>query len=155
MTTEISPDRTAEADIARLTELVAVVQRTQRSEDVEGFLALFAPDAVWVNGAGRRLTGLDEIAEFTREALPGGMAGLSVRYEVANVRFLAADVAVTGVDQEYLTVDGQSFSPRREGRPTYVWARRDGDWRIVQGQNTGVAQADLEGDATFPTETAV
>jgi len=135
-----SPATAASRDADRLTELVAAIQRTQRAEDVDGFLALFATDAVWVNGAGGRLLGIEEIVDFTRKALPGGMAGQSVRYDVTDVRFPAPDVAITSVDQEYLTADGQSFSPRREGRPTYVWARRDGDWRIVHGQNTGVIQ---------------
>ncbi|QEW04187.1 SgcJ/EcaC family oxidoreductase [Microbacterium lushaniae] len=142
-----SPAATAPTDTDRLTELVAAIQRTQRSEDVDGFLDLFAPDAVWVNGAGQRLVGLEEIAAFTRNALPGGMAGQSVRYDVTDVRFPAPDVAITSVDQEYLSADEESFSPRIEGRPTYVWARRDGDWRIVHGQNTGVIPPDDEASA--------
>ena len=152
MTSDTTP--TSAADTARLTELVAVVQRTQRTEDVDGFLDLFAPDAVWVNGAGHRLVGLDEIAAFTRRSLPGGMTGQSVRYDVANVRFLASEVAITSVDQEYLTADGQSLEPRREGKPTYVWARRDGDWRIVQGQNTIVVQPETQFDQAASDEDA-
>jgi uncharacterized protein (TIGR02246 family) len=140
------------ADTERLTELVAVVQRTQRAEDVDGFLALFAADAVWVNGAGRRLVGLDAIAAFTRSSLPGGMAGHSVRYDLAHVHFLAPDVAITSVDQEYLTADGKSWSPPREGKPTYVWVRGDGDWRIVQGQNTIVVQPEPEFDGNASDE---
>ena len=57
----------------------------QQQEDVDGFLALFAPTAVWVDGAGRRLIGLDEIGAFTRSVLPGAMAGISVTYEVEHV----------------------------------------------------------------------
>lgn len=110
MTTEHSPTA-ANADTARLIDLVATVQRTQRAEDVDGFLALFAQGAVWVNGAGRRLVGLEEIA-------------------------------ITSIDQEYLTVDERALSPRRQGKPTYIWARIDGDWRIVQRQNTIVVQPD-------------
>ena len=152
MTTDTTSDRAA--DTARLTELVGVVQRTQRAEDVDGFLALFAPDAVWVNGAGHRLVGLDAIAAFTRSSLPGGMAGQSVRYDLAHVRFLSPDVAITGVDQEYLTADGERWSPRREGKPTYVWVRDDGDWRIVQGQNTIVVQPEPEFDGNVSDEDA-
>lgn len=152
MTSDTSLDRAA--DTARLTELVGVVERTQRAEDVDGFLALFAPDAVWVNGAGHRLVGFEDIAAFTRRSLPGGMAGQSVRYDVAGVRFLAADVAMTSVDQEYLTADGESFLPRRQGKPTYVWVRRDGDWRIVYGQNTIVVQPGPEVDGAVSAEDA-
>ncbi|WP_305092091.1 SgcJ/EcaC family oxidoreductase [Prescottella sp. R16] len=154
MTTENTLPTPTDADTARLRELVAVVQRTQRAEDVDGFLALFAPDAVWVNGAGRRLVGLDEIAAFTRTVLPGAMAEQSVRYDVVDVRFLAPDIAVTSIDQEALTTDEQSFSPRREGKPTYVWARRDGEWRLVQGQNTAVFHPDAEFDGAVSPEDA-
>lgn len=150
MTLEEIPAGGADADSARLTELVAVIQRTQRSEDVEGFLALFTADAVWVTGAGHRLVGLDRISAFTRESLPGGMTGQSVRYDVLEVRFPASDIAVTSVDQEYLTADEQSFSPRRQGKPTYVWVRTDGDWRIVQGQNTVVLQPGSEPRGEHP-----
>lgn len=141
--TETTAPASAETDIVRLIDLVAVVQRSQRTEDANLFLSLFAEDAVWVNGAGRRLSGLDEISTFTRQVLvPGALAGGSVRYDVANVRFLSPDIAVTSVDQEYLTADERPQSPREQGRPTYIWARRDGDWRLVQGQNTGVVQTD-------------
>lgn len=152
MTSDTSPDRAA--DTARLTELVGVVERTQRAEDVDGFLALFAPDAVWVNGAGHRLVGFEDIAAFTRRSLPGGTTGQFVRYDVAGVRFLAADVAMTSVDQEYLTADGESFLPRRQGKPTYVWVRRDGVWRIVYGQNTIVVQPGPEVDGAVSDEDA-
>ena len=124
------------SDTDQLTALVATVERTQRAEDVEGFLALFDPDAVWVTGGGRRLVGREAIAEFTRAVLPGGMNGGSVTYVVDHIAFIADDVAVTGVNQQYTDREG---NPAGEGRPTYVWRRAGGTWRIVVGQNTTVA----------------
>ncbi|MGY1617038.1 SgcJ/EcaC family oxidoreductase [Geodermatophilus sp. SYSU D00691] len=141
-----APDR-SNADVDRLVDLVAVVEDTQRTEDVDGFLALFSPDAVWVTGGGRRLVGLDEIAAFTRRVLPGAMSGASASYTVAEVRFPTPDVAITWVDQEYLDADGRPLSPRSLGRPTYTWRREGGDWRIVAGQNTGVAEDNGGDDA--------
>lgn len=35
------------------------------SKDVEGFLALFRPDALWTTAHGKVLLGLDAIAAFT------------------------------------------------------------------------------------------
>jgi hypothetical protein len=43
-----APDVLVDAVVA----LVAELERTQREEDVDGFLALFAPDAVWARAAG-------------------------------------------------------------------------------------------------------
>ena len=74
-----------------LTALVREVERTQRAEDVAGFLSLFDDDAVWVTGGGKRLIGLDAIREFTQRALPGAFAdGGSVTYEIEHVLFIAA-----------------------------------------------------------------
>jgi uncharacterized protein (TIGR02246 family) len=120
-----------------LTALVHEVERTQRSEDVDGFLALFDDDAVWVTGGGKRLIGIDVIREFTERALPGAFAdGGSVTYDIEHVLFISDDVVLTGVRQQYLAPDG---SPTSAGLPSYVWRRRSGKWHIVVGQNTTVA----------------
>ncbi|MEZ5407057.1 MAG: SgcJ/EcaC family oxidoreductase [Acidimicrobiales bacterium] len=127
-----APNDVVRALLARVTEL----ERSQRDEDVDGFLSLFDPDAVWVTGGGRRLIGLEAIAEFTQNALPGAFAdGGSVDYVVEHVSFLDDDVVMTGVRQQYLDADG---TPTANGLPTYVWRRGAGTWRIVVGQNTTV-----------------
>jgi ketosteroid isomerase-like protein len=40
-----------------LIQRVAELERSQQQEDVDGFLALFDEDAVWVTGGGIRLIG--------------------------------------------------------------------------------------------------
>ena len=132
----VSPEDASPDDVAALAELVAVIQQVQRTEDVDGFLALFDADAVWVNGAGSRLVGLDAIADFTRQVLPGAMVDGSVTYDVDHIRFITPDLALTGVDQEYTDVTGKPLDPRSLGRPTYIWIRSGDTWRIVAGQNT-------------------
>jgi uncharacterized protein (TIGR02246 family) len=134
----ISPPNAPADDVAALIERVAALERTQREEDVEGFLALFDPQAVWVTGGGRRLIGLDTIAAFTREVLPGAMSDGSVSYEVEHILFIAPDVALTGVRQQYVDLEGH---PTASGLPSYVWRRSDGTWRIVAGQNTTAADS--------------
>jgi uncharacterized protein (TIGR02246 family) len=136
VTTSIAPSDAPVADIERLIGLVSEIERTQRTEDVDGFLSLFDADAVWITGGGRRLVGRPAIAAFTRAVLPGAMTGQSVRYEVAHIRFITADVALTSVNQEYLTTDGAALAPRQLGRPTYIWHRKGQDWLIASGQNT-------------------
>ena len=128
----------APADLVEtLTARVAELERTQQQEDVEGFLALFDEDAVWVTGGGRRLVGLPVIAEFTRQVLPGAMTDGSVTYVVDHVLVIADDVVLTGVNQQYVDLAGH---PTGAGLPTYVWRRRHGSWLIVSGQNTGVPE---------------
>jgi uncharacterized protein (TIGR02246 family) len=97
-----SPSDAPADDVEALLRRVAELERTQQHEDVEGFLALFDPTAVWVTGGGVRLIGLDVIAEFTRRVLPGAMSDGSVTYEVEHVAFVQPDVALTGVRQQYL-----------------------------------------------------
>ena len=53
-----TPPSAPAEDLHALIALVAEIERSQQQEDVDGFLALFDPAAVWVNGAGRRLIGL-------------------------------------------------------------------------------------------------
>jgi uncharacterized protein (TIGR02246 family) len=67
------------------------------------------------------------------------MADGSVTYEVEHVLFVAPDVVLTGVNQEYIDLNGAHVSA---GLPSYVWRRRDGVWRIIAGQNTGVPEAE-------------
>ena len=135
-----TPPSAPPEDLRTLIALVAEIERSQQHEDADGFLALFAPSAVWVSGAGRRLIGLDEISAFTRSVLPGAMAGISVTYEVEHVAFVTADVALTGVRQQYLDGDGKPDGGA--GSPSYLWARTGdgGVWRIVAGQNTAVVE---------------
>jgi len=68
------PTDIPQATIDALTARVAQLELAQREEDVEGFLALFDPQAVWVTGGGVRLVGSDAIAEFTRQVLPGAFS---------------------------------------------------------------------------------
>jgi uncharacterized protein (TIGR02246 family) len=133
----LSPPDSSLADVAALTERVTQLQRTQQQEDVEGFLALFDPLAVWVTGGGRRLVGLDVIRHFTETVLPGGMAGGSVTYEVEHFLFISPDIVLTGVRQQYIDLEG---NPTSAGLPSYVWRRTEDGWRIIAGQNT-VAEA--------------
>jgi uncharacterized protein (TIGR02246 family) len=116
---------------------VSDLESSQLEEDVDAFVALFLPQATWVTGGGRRLTGRHKIEDFTRSVLPGAFAQGSVRYEVELVRMLAPDVAVTGVRQTYFDEHGGESS---RGLPTYVCTRVGTEWYLAIGQNTTVLQ---------------
>jgi uncharacterized protein (TIGR02246 family) len=116
----VSPPNSSREAVRALSELVKEVERTQRAEDVEGFLELFDPHAVWVTSGGKRLIGLDIIRDLTHAVLPGAMSDGSVTYEVEHVLVISADVAVTAVRQQYFDLAG---NPTSAGLPTYVWRR--------------------------------
>jgi uncharacterized protein (TIGR02246 family) len=133
----VSPADAHPVVVEVLIDRVAELEQSQRTEDVDGFLALFDSEAVWVTGGGRRLIGLDAISEFTREVLPGWTAdGGSVSYRVEHILFIADDLALTGVVQTYMDSGGAVTG---SGLPSYIWRRDDSVWRIVAGQNTAVA----------------
>ena len=140
-TPTVVPAETPRPTVDTLTARVAELERTQREEDVDGFLALFDRQATWVTGGGQRLVGRAAIAEFTRQVLPGAFAEGSVSYTVEVVEAIAPDVVLTGVRQQYFDSDHR---PTAAGSPTYVWRRTGGDWLIVVGQNTAVDSALLE-----------
>ena len=93
-------------DEASIREKVSELQTAQQRESVDDFVSLFTPEAVWVTAHGKRLTGRDEIHEFTKKVLPGAMRDSTVRYEVAHVSFVRDDVAVVYVRQQPITHDG-------------------------------------------------
>jgi uncharacterized protein (TIGR02246 family) len=131
-------EHTTATETAAVTEVVARLERAQRAEDVDGFVALFRPDAIWTTGHGRRLFGRDEIAAFTRRVLPGAMATSAARYDVEHVLFIRPDVAAVKVRQRTVTPDGEPVPGGPEGSPLYVMAKEDGRWLLTACQNTPV-----------------
>ncbi|MBF6356990.1 SgcJ/EcaC family oxidoreductase [Nocardia higoensis] len=126
-----------DAQLARLREVVATVERVQREEDVDGFVDLFRADAIWTTGHGKRLFGRDAIAAFTAGVLPGSAAHGSATYEIEHVLFLRPDVVAVKVRQRYFTPEGVLDS---EGTPMYVLTEEGGRWLLTANQNTPVRE---------------
>ncbi|WP_066360032.1 SgcJ/EcaC family oxidoreductase [Herbidospora mongoliensis] len=123
-------------DIEEITRIVTTVEHAQRDEQVEEFVALFRHDAIWTTGHGRRLFGRDEIADFTRKVLPGGMTGLSMTFEIEHILFIRPDVAAVKLVQQYRTLEGEPEG--NPGSPMWVMAKEDGRWLLTACQNTEV-----------------
>ncbi|MFD7492364.1 SgcJ/EcaC family oxidoreductase [Streptomyces sp. NPDC059832] len=125
---------TETADIKAIEQVVATVERAQRAKDVEGFLALFHPDALWTTGHGKVLIGFDAIAEFTRTVLPAASWEGEITYEAVHTQFLRPDVVAVKVRQVYHSPEGET-----EGAPLYVMTKQDdGRWLLHACQNTAV-----------------
>jgi uncharacterized protein (TIGR02246 family) len=122
-------------DITEIEKLVATVQHAQQNELPEEFIALFREDAIWTTAHGKRLTGKDEIASFTRQVLPGAMKESLGAYEVAHVVFIRPDVAAVKIRQRQVSPEGE-YLDLPEGSPLYVLSKEDGEWKIAAGQNT-------------------
>lgn len=124
-----------EKELAAIAEVVAAVERAQNGELVDEFVSLFREDAIWTTGHGKRLFGRDAIAAFTRQVLPGAMAGTTATYEVEHVLFIRPDVAAVKVRQVSRTGDEVAV-----GSPMYVMSKEDGRWLLTANQNTPVLE---------------
>ncbi|MCG6500067.1 SgcJ/EcaC family oxidoreductase [Kitasatospora sp. A2-31] len=131
------PGPQTDAEVAAIRHLVAEVEHAQHNELVDRFLSVFRrQDPVWTTGHGKRLSGFEEIAAFTRKVLPGAAAESTAVYDVERVLFLRPDVAAVNVRQQPVRHDGTRIADRPEGRPFYLLVKEDGTWRIGAAQNT-------------------
>lgn len=126
-----------DTEIEAIRHVVAVVEHSQNNELPDEFLELFREDAIWTTGGGKRLFGLDQIAAFTRQVLPGGMKGMSVEFELEHVLFIRPDVAAVKVRQVYRTPEGTDV-----GTPLWVMAKENGRWLLCACQNTAAEAAE-------------
>lgn len=124
------------SETTEIEKLVATVQHAQQNELPEEFIGLFREDAIWTTAHGKRLTGRDEIASFTRQVLPGASKETTATYEVAHVLFIRPDVAAVKIRQRQVKLDGTPLADENEGSPLYILSEEDGQWRIAAGQNT-------------------
>lgn len=127
-----------EPELEAIRQVVATLEHAQQNELSDEFVGLFREDAVWTTAHGKRLTGREEIAAFTRQVLPGAMRHSTATYEVVHVLFIRPDVAAVKVRQRPVTHEGEPLAGEPEGSPLYVMTREDGRWRLVAGQNTVV-----------------
>lgn len=91
---------------------------------------------------GRRLTGRDEISEFTHRVLPGAMRHSTATYQIVHILFIRPDIAVVNVLQQPVTLDRRPIDTQPQGSPVYVLARNHGAWQIAAGQNTRITGGD-------------
>jgi uncharacterized protein (TIGR02246 family) len=130
-----------QADVEAIVRLVADVEHAQQNELPEAFMKLFrTQDPVWTTAHGMRLSGWSEINAFTHKVLPGAMKHSTATYEVVRILFVRPDVAVVNVRQRPVQLDGRPIEDQPEGRPFYVLAKDDGEWKIAAAQNTQVVQ---------------
>lgn len=123
-----------EDDVRRIKELFAELETAFAEQDAATFDARFTADIVFTAVNGTRFTNWDELHAYHRERLTGHADGITTWYEIERVTFPTPDVAVVSFRQPIVVGDH-----RRANVGTWVLVKRDGQWWVSAGQNTGVA----------------
>ena len=122
------------------------------NHDMEAFGNLFSPDADFVNVTGIHMKGRDEIQShhaWSHGAIPesthvpqtepknyGIFKNSTMKFDIADVRFLGNDVALVHVNWQ-LSGDARSSTPR-SGIFLFVLNRGKQGWEIATAQNTEI-----------------
>jgi len=138
-------------DVEDVRNVVAAFATTWNNHDMDAFGKLFAPDADFVNVAGVRWVGRQEIqlrhayahGTIPENSVPGDNPAYygifrhsTLTFVHIDVRFLRKDVALAHVDSE-LVGDARTHNPRRTVL-TFVVTRQNEGWLIAAAQNTEI-----------------
>lgn len=132
------------SDLAAIRRFVQVVENVQWQRNADAFIALFTPDAVWTNPVGRRLTGIDEIARFSRQGTASAPSDVFATYEVEHVTWLGDDAAAVNVRSRAVRADRSPIPGEPDGAKLFVLVRRKGEWWLAAGHNTFVMELAIE-----------
>ena len=96
--------------------------------DAEGVIALLWPD-YYMLGDGQRI-GYEDVVRGSREFM-GGLELFATEWRDLRITPLGSDAAVSSFQfrDSIITKSGQLM--RSQGPTTFVWVRRDGEWRLV------------------------
>ena len=120
------------ADELAVRNLIAALSRTADGEEVEAYLALFAPDAVWALPGGER-RGHDQIRAGSVERRAQGQVGpgTATRHAVTTV-VVAVDGDRAAATSTWMFLVDTSTEPRigRVGTYTDQFVRTNGRWLL-------------------------
>lgn len=117
-------------------QLVQKLADGHRREDVDAYLAIFDPAAVWITSPGECDAAPPLSAHTSDKSSPGCSGDGSVTYHVESVHAVTLQSAVAVVEQTYVDVDGGRRHAAARHAHTHIVAVRGGEWLIVAGQNT-------------------
>lgn len=139
------------ADDAAIRALVGGIAHAWNAHDMQAYARLFAQDADWVNIRGNRWRGADAIRDEHVAVHERFYRRSQVSFSEVTVRMLAPDVAVVHARE---TMRGSDVPARAnispESQMSLVVVRRDGQWKIANGQNTNIATPAPSPPATAP-----
>ncbi|MEU6111541.1 SgcJ/EcaC family oxidoreductase [Streptomyces albidoflavus] len=129
--------QTNEDDVRLIEEIFAGLESAFAEHDAAKFDERFTEDVVFTAVNGARFFGWEKIHAYHSERLTGHAGGINTWYEIERITFPAPDVAVVFFRQPIVVSEH-----KRANAGTWVLVKRDGQWWISAGQNTGVAVAE-------------
>ncbi len=112
------------------TQVVEAWARAFNASDVDGIVALYAPDALFVGTGSKTVVNSPEgIRRYFEEALLSNRPRGAKLDDSSTMVLSETAVLVTGLDTVTGVRDGQPYSA--SGRATFVVAKRGPDWKIV------------------------
>ncbi len=112
------------------TQVVEAWARAFNASDVDGIVALYAPDALFVGTGSKAIVNSPEgIRRYFEEALLSNRPRGAKLDQSSTMVLSETAVLVAGLDTVTGVRDGQPYSA--SGRATFVVAKRGPDWKIV------------------------
>ena len=128
-----------QTDVEALRAIIADVQRGFNDNDPDLLAAHFTEDGTAVNVMGALLEGRESMVRTGRELLAGPLKDERARYDVRDIAFLTADVAIAHKTARAVNLGGADIDDRDTMIALYVFVRREDRWLIAARQNTLIA----------------
>ncbi|MEU6865321.1 SgcJ/EcaC family oxidoreductase [Streptomyces sp. NPDC046876] len=137
----------AQEDVDAIVALVARLEHAQQNALPDAFVELFRHDALCSVPYGTALTGIEEIADYTRRVLPGTVGqALTSTFETEYIQFIRPDVAAVRIRHRPVTRDGELLDDllrrHREGSVTRGGCRKSTEagrrWASLVASQPGV-----------------
>jgi uncharacterized protein (TIGR02246 family) len=101
------------------------------SGNLDGIMALVAPDADFIDDSGKQYKGKTDLGEVFKHSL-ADLKGSKLKTTINSIHFLRPDVAVVDGKADVTDPDGNTDS----GRFTCTWTKTGGKWLLSSVRNT-------------------
>jgi uncharacterized protein (TIGR02246 family) len=98
--------------------------------DVEALVALWTPDAEFIDDDGKVYHGRETLSKLFTKSLPS-FKGYKITGKLTSVRFIKPEVAMVDGEMTFVPPRGEADVTRF----TSVWVKTDGQWRIRSGRD--------------------
>jgi uncharacterized protein (TIGR02246 family) len=118
-------NKAASEEEAAIHKAAAAYNAAFAKGDADAVVAMWTPDAEFIDDDGKVYRGRDTLAPLFTKSLPS-YKGYKISGKLTSIRFVKPDVALVDGEQTFTPPQGESDVSRF----TSVWVKTDGKWRI-------------------------